>query len=140
MIKVEVDFGRSLVRATMSGFLGIEEVIEFSRQEQAAVQQMGCGSGGFLLIVDTEGAVIQSQEVVAKLTDLVLNSPLKAKRIAVVRGGSLTRMQTSRILMVREDTAIFPGVDEAEAWLFGGDADTVASETTASAPFPNHLR
>jgi hypothetical protein len=103
----------------MSGFLGIEEVVEFSRQEQAAVEQMGCGSGEFLLMVHTGDAVIQSQEVVAKLTDLVLNSPLKAKRIAVVRGGSLTRMQTSRILMVRENAAMFLGADEAEAWLFG---------------------
>lgn len=80
---------------------------------------MGCGSGEFLLLVETEGATTQSQEVVAAFMDIIANSPLKARRIAVVRGSSLTRIQTQRMLMIRDDAALFAELSEAEAWLWG---------------------
>jgi hypothetical protein len=99
-------------------FMDIGEVAEFSRSEQQAVTEAGLGSGEFLLLIDTEGAVIQSQEVVAAFLDIVANSPLKARRIAVVRGGSLTRMQTQRILMIREGATMFQTFAEAMQWLF----------------------
>ena len=118
MFSIDFDATRVLVRAKMWGFMTPEEVLDFSEQEQRIVADMGCGSGEFLLLIDTEGAVIQSQEVVAGFMDLVANSPLKARRIAVVRGSSLTRMQTQRILMIRDNAAIFAAMPEAEEWLF----------------------
>jgi hypothetical protein len=118
MFTIETDPARSLVRVRMAGFMSPDEVEDFSRAEQAAVAEMGLGSGEFLLLVDTVGAVIQSQETVAAFAGIVADSPLKARRIAVVRANTLTRMQTQRILMVREDTAIFSTLAEAEAWLF----------------------
>ncbi|MET0366277.1 MAG: hypothetical protein ABW169_16660 [Sphingobium sp.] len=90
----------------------------FSVEEQALVRKMDCASGDYLLMVITEDAVIQSQDVVAKFIDIVSNSPLKARRVAVVRGASLTRMQTQRILSIRSNAAIFVERPEAEAWLF----------------------
>ncbi|MBA2933617.1 hypothetical protein HZF05_05850 [Sphingomonas sp. CGMCC 1.13654] len=98
--------------------MDIGEVAEFSRLEQQTVVEAGLGSGEFLLLIDTEGAVIQSQEVVSAFMGIVANSALKARRIAVVRGGSLTRMQTQRILMIREGTAMFQTLAAAEQWLF----------------------
>jgi hypothetical protein len=118
MFSIDYDATRALVRARMWGFMTPDEVIGFSRQEQQIVADMGCGSGEFLLLIDTDGAVIQSQEVVAGFMELVANSPLKARRIAVVRGSSLTRMQTQRILMIRDNAAIFATMPEAEEWLF----------------------
>jgi hypothetical protein len=118
MFSIEFDASRSLVRAKMWGFMDVTEVAEFSRQEQQAVADAGLQSGQFLLLVNTEGAIIQPQEVVAAFADIVANSPLKAKRIAVVRGSSLTRMQTQRILMIRDNAAIFADLSEAEKWLF----------------------
>ncbi|MDO7844691.1 hypothetical protein [Sphingomonas immobilis] len=127
MFYIEVDSARAIVRTTMSGFMNVSEVAEFSRQEQQAVRDMGCASGEFLLLIDTEGAIIQSQEVVAAFMDIVANSPLKAKKIAVVRASSLTRMQTQRILMIRDNAAIFPTLAEAEDWLLAdADADAPA--------------
>lgn len=83
---------------------------------------MGCGDGGFLLLIDTGDTVIQSQETVAAFMRIVAHSPLKAKRIAVVRGDPLTRMQTQRILVIRDDAAIFRSLGEAEAWELGDGA------------------
>jgi len=99
---MEFDASRALVRATMWGVMDAAEVAEFPRREQQAVIDMGLQSGGFLLLVNTEGTVIQSQKVVSAFTDIATHSPLKAKSIAVVRGSLLTRMQTQRILMIRD--------------------------------------
>jgi hypothetical protein len=126
MFRIELDAPNALVRATMWGFMDVAEVAEFSRQEQKAVMDMGYGSGEFLLLINTEGAVIQSQEVVTAFMDIVANSPLKAKRIAVVRGSSLTRMQTQRILMIRDNAAIFAEASEAEDWLLAGTEANLA--------------
>ncbi len=117
MITVDVEPSRKLLRTRMSGFLSVQEVEDFSRREQGLVESMGWKSGEFLLLVDTEGAVIQSQEVVAALQGIVLHSRYRAGRIAVVRRDALTRFQTERILGVRDNTAIFGSVEDALEWL-----------------------
>lgn len=118
MITLSFERDRQLIIAEMSGFLSIDEVMEFSRDEQALVEKMGLKSGEFYLLIDTAETVIQSQEVVAAFQTLITDSRYKAKRIAVARKGSLTRMQTTRILMLRDNAAIFETRDEAENWLF----------------------
>jgi hypothetical protein len=117
MFTVFADPSRKLVRAHLSGFLSAREVQEFSRVEQGAVRGMGLGDGEYLLLVDTSGCVIQPQEVVSAFQQLVENSPLKARRIAIVRHSVLSRMQTERIIRFRENAAVFDSTEEAEAWL-----------------------
>lgn len=68
-------------------FMDIGEVAEFSPPEQQTVADAGLGSGDFLLLIDSEGAVVQSLEMVAAFMGFVANSALKARRIAVVRCG-----------------------------------------------------
>lgn len=121
MITISTEPQRRLVRAHMSGFLSVAEVHEFSRAEQRAVEQMGFQSGEFYLLIDTSEAVIQSQEVVAAFQELITGVRYKAKRIAVARKGSLTRLQTERILRIRENAAVFETLDAAETWLFSDE-------------------
>lgn len=129
MFSIEIDASRALLNVTMWGFMNVAEVAEFSRQEQEAVSKMGLKSGEFCLLVNTEGAVIQSQEVVSAFMDIIVSSPLKARRIAVVRESSLSRMQTNRILMVRDNSAIFADLADAENWLFASiDTDISSSK------------
>ncbi|MFT3967310.1 MAG: hypothetical protein QM690_15650 [Sphingobium sp.] len=110
---------RKLIVTEIHGFLTVGQVESFSVEEQQLARSMGCASGEYLLMVITEDAVIQSQEVVAKFMEIVSGSALKARRVAVVRGASLTRMQTQRILSGRKEAAIFVTRAEAEVWLFG---------------------
>lgn len=121
MFSIDVEPSRKLIRVSMSGFMDTAEVAAFLEQEQQAVIQMGCGSEGFLLLVSANDAVIQSKEVVAALTTAVQSAPLKASKIAVVRGSSLTRMQTQRIISIRDNAAIFCTLKDAEEWLFSVD-------------------
>ncbi|WP_156851964.1 hypothetical protein [Novosphingopyxis baekryungensis] len=127
MITVSVDHARKTVIARMSGFLSTEDVEAFARKEQEAVESMDLGSGQFYLLIDTAEAIIQPQDVVAAFQHLVQNAVYKAARIAVARHGSLTKMQTERILRVRGDAAMFETLAEAEEWLFseplGADKD-----------------
>lgn len=118
MIKVTSDRSRRLVIAEMSGFLDPADVDRFNADKEAAVTAMGLGSGDYVILINTEGCVIQSQEVVAAFTRVVLDTRLKSKKLAVVRHDNLTRLQTRRILSVRDDAEIFASVEEAEAWLF----------------------
>lgn len=128
MIKVTADPARKLVIAHMSGFLALEEVEAFARDKDAAVKSMGLRSGEYLLLIDTAQAIIQPQEIVAAFQQLVAHSRYKARRIAVARRSSLTRLQTTRILSIRDDAAVFDSIEDAERWLFAGD-DTDRSTT-----------
>jgi hypothetical protein len=126
VITVAAEPERKLVRAHMSGFLDPAQVADFSRQEQEAVRSMGLGSGDFYLLIDTSETVIQSQEVVAAFQHLITDSELKAKRIAVARQSSLTRIQTNRIIKIRDNAAVFESLADAERWLFEDSAQDVA--------------
>lgn len=107
-----------LVRAVMGGLLTVDDVERFSRDEQKAVRSMGAKSGEFVLLVETRGSVVQSQEVVDAFQRLMLHSPVKAKRIATVREGVLPTLQTRRIVTARNTARVFATIHEAEAWLF----------------------
>ena len=117
MIQVSAEPARKLVRATMGGLLTVAEVEQFSAEEQAAVREMGLGSGEFDLLVETLSNVVQTPEVMQAFAELLAHSPLKARKIATVRHGALTRMQSRRIGHVRSNYEVFATVEEAESWL-----------------------
>ena len=117
MIHVSTEPDRKLVRATMDGLLTIADVQQFSVDEQDAVREMGLASGEFDLLVITLGSVVQTQEVMDAFADLMAKSPLKARKIATVRHGALTKMQSRRIGTVRSNYEVFGTEAEADAWL-----------------------
>lgn len=117
MITVRAEPLHKRVRATMGGMLTVADVETFSREEQAAVRAMGLGSGEFDLLIETEGNLVQTQVVMQALGALIAESPLKARRIATVRDGVLTRMQSRRLSRERTGAEVFETVAEAEAWL-----------------------
>lgn len=117
MIIVTVEPHHRRIRARMSGMLTLSEVEQFSRDEQNAVRAMGLATGEFDLLVETDGSVVQTQEIIDAMGQLMLNSPLKARRIATVRNSNLTRMQSRRVQKLRSNTEVFETCDEAERWL-----------------------
>jgi hypothetical protein len=122
MITVTTEPRRKLIRAKMSGLLSLPEVQAFGEEEQAAVRSMGLQSGEFLLLVETHGETVQTQEVMFAFRELVTNSELKAKRIAIVRTGALAGIQSRRLADARSDYEVFTNTGDAEEWLFAGAA------------------
>ena len=117
MIQVTAEPARKLVRARMSGLLTVADVERFSADEQAAVRELGLGSGEFDLLVETQGSVVQTLEVMEAFAELLANSPLRARKIATVRQGALTKMQSRRIGNVRSNYEVFGSLEEADSWL-----------------------
>lgn len=120
MYTFQADYTRKLIRAQLEGFLSVEEVAAFGADIQAAAVAMGCQSGEHLLYVDTSQCALQAQDVVSAFQALIGNVPLKAKRLAVITGSSLSRMQTRRIL-VRDHAMLFDCGEDAEHWLLIGE-------------------
>lgn len=120
MITVTARPEHKMVVAHMSGLLTVDEIRQFERDEHEAIRSMGCRSGEYLVLIDTVGSVIQTQDVVAALQDIVQNGRFKAKRTAVVRPGPLARMQAQRIL-ARDNSRIVNTADEGLAWLLSPD-------------------
>lgn len=133
MIRVTMDPDRTLVRAEMAGMLTVDEVERFELEKEAAVHAMGLRSGEFLLLVLANGNAVQTQEVMAAFQDLLLHTTVRARRIATVRDGVLTRMQSRRLAKLRPDHEVFNTRDEAERWLFA-DESANGSPGEAAAP------
>lgn len=126
MYSISTEPKYKMIRAHLSGFFSTQEVAEFGQGIQSAAIAMGCRSGEHLLYVDTSECALQAQDVVAAFQGLIQHSPLKASRIAIITGGSLSRMQTRRIL-VRDKAIMFENRVQAEQWLLTGEEDQQAA-------------
>jgi hypothetical protein len=120
MIEVTTDRARKRVIAHMGGMLTVADVANFSDKQQAAVQRMGLKSGGYDLLIIAEGNLVQTKEVMEAFASLVLHSSVKARKMATVREGVLTRMQSRRMAHLHGSAEVFSSLEEAEAWLAHG--------------------
>ncbi len=116
MITIETQREHKLVRIKLSGMLTLEEVEEFYRQEHDAIRRMGCALGEQIVLVDMTECPIQMQQIVSAFQN-TMDRPDRAWRLAMVTGGSLSRMQARRVAK-REHVAMFDTTAEAEEWLF----------------------
>lgn len=103
----------------MSGFMSVEEAKAFAQREFDLASAAGFQDGEYDILFEIDGAMIQSQEVVAAFQTNIATARMKARRIAVVAGASLTRRQAQRILRSRDSAAVFAEVRDAEQWLSG---------------------
>ncbi|CAN5118529.1 hypothetical protein BH10PSE12_BH10PSE12_11230 [soil metagenome] len=133
MHTITTDPERLLVLANLSGFMTRNEVAMFMVSEQAAAASLSARSGQHLLLVDASDCALQSQEVVAAFQHAVTHCALKARRIAVVTGPTLSRLQARRVLD-REDAMAFNDMQEAQDWLFSPVTAVADTRHLARAP------
>lgn len=132
------DPGKGLIRASVSGFFTIEDVVAFERMLRASIDTLCCDVDRHLTLCDATGMRIQSQEVVAAFAALARNPSIRSRRLAFVLGQSLARTQTRRLVDPRrEGVAYFETAVAAEAWLFegeGGDGPAVSQANSMGMP------
>lgn len=126
MYKITKDARNHILHITLSGFLAPEEVEAFAREEQKAVKDLGFSSGHYSVLVDTRNLKLQAQNVIARLLEFSENSPLRAEKIAIVVGDSVSRMQARRWGNSTR-AGIFSTDKEATDWLIGGTPKTLAA-------------
>lgn len=123
MYTIHADAEGARVRARLSGFFDIDEVNRFSREEQDAAQQVLSRHDTFDLLIETPEGPAQGQDTLEAFRRLILASPLKARRIAIVSSSALLRMQVRRVL-ASDRVQVFEATTGADAWL---DEDDTAS-------------
>ena len=113
---IQADARRQLVTITFeSVFWDIDVAARFEAECRERIVSLGCAPGAHLVLVDLRNAVLQGQEVYARMQALVGSAT--ARRVALVASSPLARMQTRR-LQVREDIIMFAEMEDAQAWLF----------------------
>lgn len=125
MYRITVDAEARIVRAELSGFFSPEEVAAFARDEQAAAQSLGCGSGRFGLLIYAPDGKAQAQDVIGAFQGLLRDAPLKSGCIAMVCESAILKMQLRRIVPA-DRAMVFDTEAEAKAWLRAGLAARTA--------------
>ena len=117
---IDVDPVRDLVHIRLSGFFDLATIAAFDRARRPAYARLTCGPNQQLTLCDISGCNLQSQEAVAAFRGVLAERSLFSRRLALLTGSSLARMQARRILD-RDTVACFVEEADAMAWLFAPD-------------------
>ena len=127
--QVDTDPATDLLKVTLAGFMEATDVQALRHRVVEAIGSLRCDRGCHVALWDIRACKIQSQEVVGMFRSMSDERGVSARRIAMVVGGSLMRMQLHRILIDR-DLRLFDDPDAAAAWLHH---DGIASRRSAPA-------
>ena len=123
---IDTDAASDLLKVTLSGFMSVDEMGLLRWSILAGMDTLHCRRGQHLAMYDVRTCKIQPQNVVAMLRSMSDAKGVAARKIAVVVGDSLMRMQLPRILVGR-DARMFDEVPPAIVWLKRGAAATGSS-------------
>ena len=116
--RITVDVQRSLLRFELGGFFDDAAFGRFAADRAAAFRRRRCGPNEHLTLVDVSACLIQSQDMFGAFRSFFTDGPSRSRRMALVVGSSLARMQVRRLLAGRDSVACFERESEALAWLF----------------------
>ncbi len=116
MYSIASDPRHRMIRLVLAGFWDVDEARAFATEQQAEVRKFGPPNASHLTLADVRDFAVQTQEVSAILRELVRNAASTSKRLAVVGGEGLVRIQVKRITD-RDEMQLFATVTDAESWL-----------------------
>lgn len=114
---LNIDRAANLISFKGRGFFDVETFTRVREEGYAAARGL---SGDHLTFADLRECTVQNQDILALAQGLFLNSPVRAKRVAIVISGVLQRMQARRV-KIRDGMEVFEDPCEARAWLETGD-------------------
>lgn len=117
---IHVDHARKLVDVRVSGLVTAENAGPMSEEVYAAIRSLGAGPGEHLTLYDVSKLSVAPAQTIELVKALFLRPdvrPLWAKKVAIVTGSALGRMQMQRVREVRDDITLFPDRDAAIEWL-----------------------
>ncbi|MEG3086623.1 hypothetical protein [Sphingomonas sp. PB4P5] len=116
MFAVAADPVSAVVHIHLSGFFDHAEVACFWREEQEVARAAQARHGTYDLLIETAGGMAQGQDVLAAFHRVIVESPVKARRIVIVSESALLRLQIRRVL-ASDTLQVVETLAEAEAWL-----------------------
>ncbi|URW75811.1 hypothetical protein M9980_00815 [Sphingomonas donggukensis] len=121
---IDVDVARSIVRITMSGFFGPDDIGGFLARRKSVHARLTCEPNMHCTITDTREMKIQSQDIVAMFQDMLADPAYRSRKLAFVTAPTLARPQLLRAIGSR-GARVFDNHADAEAWVLAatvGDA------------------
>ncbi|MDP1026246.1 hypothetical protein Q5H91_03395 [Sphingomonas sp. KR1UV-12] len=106
-----------MIAISLGGFFTVADVEAFGRELAAQRRLLRCARNQHLTLCDVSAMKIQTQEVVAAFAALAGDPAGQSRRMAMIVGSSLARLQTQRVAS-RDATAMFRDAASAEDWLF----------------------
>ncbi|MES2338848.1 MAG: hypothetical protein V4537_12200 [Pseudomonadota bacterium] len=124
---IQLDAANNLVRITMSGFFGADDIGGFLAQRKAAHERLTCAPNDHCTITDVRGMKIQSQEIVGAFQEMLADPAYRSRKLAFVTAPTLARPQLLRAIGSR-GARVFDCPATAEAWVLASDdSETVAA-------------
>ncbi len=119
----QVDPDRNLIVTTIAGFFDEEVYARYLAARAAAFRELRCGPNEHLSLSDLRGMNIQSQDIVTAFSSMLAQPTYQSKRLGLVIGSSLARMQLSRALGGRAggNAQLFLDYAAAEHWVLTGE-------------------
>ena len=121
---IEVDVPNKLLLLELIGFWSAATATAFGRDVHAATRRIGVRPHQHLTLADLSRFSLQPQVVVGICRGLIVDARLPSRRLAVVAGEGLARIQIKRIL-VRERMEVFSDRRSAMTWLLTDETAAV---------------
>lgn len=114
---IQLDPVRKLLTLTLTGFFDVSYVAQIRADIVEGIAKLGCPPNRHITLVNISDSKLQAQDSVAAFGDIITDPTIMSRRLAVVVGSSLARMQVRRI-MKRDDAECFDNIAAARLWLF----------------------
>jgi hypothetical protein len=114
---IQLDPVRKLLTLTLTGFFDVSYVAIIREAIVEGIGKLGCPPNRHITLVNISDSKLQAQDSVAAFGAIIVDPRIMSRRLAVVVGTSLARMQIRRILK-RDDAECFETVAAARLWLF----------------------
>ncbi|WP_375382507.1 hypothetical protein [uncultured Sphingomonas sp.] len=121
---IEVDVPNRLLLLELVGFWSADTALAFGRDVHAATRRIGVRPHQHLTLADLSRFSLQPQVVVGICRALIVDARLPSRRLAVVAGEGLARIQIKRVL-VRDRMEVFSDRSSAMNWLLTDETAAV---------------
>lgn len=122
MFSIRVDKPRELIEVRLAGMLKLDEVAAYIAEVRHKIAFAHLRS--YAMVIDVTDCPIQPQEIIKAFGQHMAAMP-KARSLAIVCGGSLSRLQVRR-LFTQPYARVVATADEGRAWVLHGTEPVAA--------------
>lgn len=117
---IHLDRTNKLVDVRLSGFFTAEDAVWTGEELRAAILALGGAPGEHVTLYDATAMSVAPNETIEAVKAMFAHPEVRriwARKVAIVTGSALGRLQMQRIREARADIAIFDDRDAALDWL-----------------------
>ncbi|MGY4395461.1 hypothetical protein ACVWZA_000622 [Sphingomonas sp. UYAg733] len=106
-----------LWRMRLSGFFDAAAAERLRMHSDAVLEELTCAPNEHVTLADLTGMLIQPQDLIPTFSSLFSRPTQRSRRMAIILGTALQRIQVKRLIGDRTDIAFFADETTAMTWL-----------------------